>query len=155
MAPAEPPAPAPAPTPQGEPWTFESIPSEDRRTFEAANEVRRERRLPLFRWNARLYAAALAHSDDQERQGYMGHRSPDPRRRELADRLRLAGYTGAQSWAEVVAKGYTGPESVMHGWMTSRGHRKILVDPTLQEAAFARVGRSFTGNFGTPAPRGR
>jgi uncharacterized protein YkwD len=100
-----------------------------------------------------LYAAARAHSEEQERFDYMGHGSPDPARDDLADRLRIAGYGPARAWAEVVARGYDGPVSVMNGWMNSRGHRKILTDPGLVEAAFARVGRSFTGNFGTPASR--
>ncbi|MFO0931562.1 MAG: CAP domain-containing protein [Planctomycetota bacterium] len=126
---------------------------EDRRTFDEANRVRVQWGLRPFRWNDRLYAAAKAHSEEQERFDYMGHGSPDPARDDLADRLRIAGYGPASGWAEVVARGYEGPVSVMNGWMNSKGHRKILTDPRLEEAAFARVGSSFTGNFGTPAPR--
>jgi uncharacterized protein YkwD len=80
----------------------------------------------------------------------MGHGSPDPRRDDLADRLRLASYGPARQWAEVVAMGYDGPRSVIVGWMNSRGHRKILMDAGLEEAAFSRVGAYFTGNFGSP-----
>ena len=61
--------------------------------------------------------------------------------------------SAARRTAEVVARGYDGPASVMNGWMNSTGHRRILTDPRLEEAAFARVGSSFTGNFGTPASR--
>jgi uncharacterized protein YkwD len=46
--------------------------------------------------------------------------------------------------------GYDGPRSVVAGWMNSRGHRKILMDPGLEEAAFSRVGAWFTGNFASP-----
>lgn len=129
------------------------VAAEDRRTFEEANRVRAQWGLRAFRWNDRLYAAAKAHSEEQERFDYMGHGSPDPARDDLADRLRIAGYGPASMWAEVVARGYAGPASVMAGWMNSKGHRKILTDPRLEEAAFARVGTSFTGNFGTPSAR--
>ncbi len=151
MAPTAPAArPAPSvPSPStGVP--FVDVAGEDRRTFEEANRVRIAWGLRPFRWNDRLYVAAKAHSDEQERFDYMGHGSPDPARDDLADRLRIAGYGPASGWAEVVARGYDGPASVMNGWMNSRGHRKILTDPRLEEAAFARVGTSFTGNFATP-----
>lgn len=142
----------PAPVAPAPPVPME-VAAEDRRTFEEANRVRAQWGLRAFRWNDRLYAAAKAHSEEQERFDYMGHGSPDPARDDLGDRLRIAGYGPASMWAEVVARGYTGPASVMAGWMNSKGHRKILTDPRLEEAAFARVGTSFTGNFGTPSAR--
>ena len=126
------------------------VPADDRRMFAEANDVRRRLGLRPFRWHPRLHRAAREHSEEQVRHGYMGHGSPDPARDDLADRLRLAGYGPASSWAEIVAKGYDGPRSVTVGWMNSRGHRKILTDPALEEAGFARVGDAFTGNFGTP-----
>lgn len=126
---------------------------EDRRTFDLVNEMRRGRGLRPFRWNDRLFRAAYDHSAEQARYGYMGHGSPDPSRDDLADRLRLASYGQARQWAEVVAWGYEGPASVVQGWMDSRGHRKILTDPNLEEAAFSRVGSYFTGDFGSPVSR--
>jgi len=149
-----PPRPAPpgavAPPASSSPAPPLDVVAEDRRTFEEANRVRVAWGLRPFRWSDRLYVAAKAHSDEQERFDYMGHGSPNPARDDLADRLRIAGYGPASGWAEVVARGYAGPASVMNGWMNSRGHRKILTDPRLEEAAFARVGTSFTGNFATP-----
>lgn len=152
--------PAPAPRPSGSAGARgpdlstaappADVPAEDRRMFEEANAVRRSLGLRPFRWHPRLHRAAREHSEEQARHGYMGHGSPDPARDDLADRLRLAGYGPASSWAEIVAKGYDGPKSVTVGWMNSRGHRKILTDPALEEAGFARVGDAFTGNFGTP-----
>jgi uncharacterized protein YkwD len=126
------------------------IPDEDRRIFEEANRVRVAAGLRPFRWCDALHRAAREHSDEQRRHGYMGHGSPDPRRDDLADRLRLAEYGPARQWAEVVAVGYDGPRSVVRGWMDSRGHRKILMDPGLQDAGFSRVGSYYTGNFATP-----
>jgi uncharacterized protein YkwD len=112
--------------------------------------MRAEHGLTPFRWNDRLFRAAHDHSAEQHRHGYMGHGSPDPARDELEDRLRFADCGPLRTWAEVVGWGYAGPASVVNGWMNSRGHRKILLDPDLTDAGFARVGDSFTGNFATP-----
>ena len=128
----------------------EGVGAEDRGMFEEANRLRAAAGLRPFRWSEALHRAAVEHSEEQRRHGYMGHGSPDPRRDDLADRLRLADYGAARQWGEVVAMGYDGPKSVMTGWMNSRGHRKILMDPGLTEAAFSRVGAYFTGNFATP-----
>ena len=128
----------------------DAVPLEDRRIFDEVNRVRAQWRLAPFRWNDRLHQAARDHSEDQRRAGRMGHGSPDPRKADLADRLRAARYGPATKWAEVVARGYEGPASVVTGWMNSRGHRTILTDPELEEAGFARVGEFFTGDFGTP-----
>ena len=111
--------------------------------------MRAEHGLPPFRWSDRLYRAAHDHSAEQARYGYMGHGSPDPARDDLADRLRFADCGPLRAWAEVVAFGYEGPASVVDGWMNSKGHRQILLDPKLQEAGFARVGDYFTGDFST------
>lgn len=111
--------------------------------------MRAARGLAPFRWSDDLFRAARDHSAEQARHGYMGHGSPDPSRDDLADRLRLADCGALRAWAEVVAFGYEGPMSVVDGWMNSKGHRKILLDPKLEEAGFARVGDYFTGNFAT------
>ena len=140
-------APSPSPTAGPAPTV------EDRATFDEVNRVRVGRGLRPFRWNDRLFRAAYDHSAEQARHGYMGHGSPDPARDALIDRMRQAGCPQAGQWAEVVAWGYEGPASVTLGWMNSAGHRKILTDPTLEEAAFSRVGDYFTGNFSAPLRR--
>lgn len=63
--------------------------------------------------------------------------------------MKLAGYHG-KAFAEVVAHGYKNVAGVVRGWMNSPGHREILLDASLQEAAFSRLGDYWTGNFGTP-----
>jgi uncharacterized protein YkwD len=125
--------------------------AEDRATFDEVNRIRTSRGMRAFRWNSQLFQAALDHSKEQDKHKYMGHGSPDPRRDDLGDRIRMSGYR-ARAWAEVVAWGYRGPAHVVQGWMNSKGHREILMDPSLLEAGFSRVGDYFTGNFGTPLP---
>ena len=124
--------------------------AEDQAMFDEVNRIRASRGLRSFRWSATLYLAACEHSAEQNRFGYMGHGSPDPRRDDLGDRVRQAGYS-ARGWAEVVTWGYRGPADVVEGWMNSSGHRHILLDADLVDAGFSRVGDYFTGDFGTPA----
>jgi uncharacterized protein YkwD len=139
----------PAATRVAPPAPASAASADDRATFEEVNRIRRARGLRPFRWNDRIHAAARDHSADQRRCGHMSHGSPDPRREDLKDRMRLAGWQGRQ-WAEVVAWGYKTPPAVVDGWMNSSGHRKILLDPALEEAGFARDGDYWTGDFGTP-----
>jgi uncharacterized protein YkwD len=144
-SPVEPPdVPAPAPPP------YVAGPAgEDRATFDAVNRVRAARGLAPFRWDDRLYACARDHSAEQRLHRYMGHGSPDAARDDLGDRVRIAGYRG-RAWAEVVAMGYPDVASVVDGWMRSRDHREVLLDPDLADAGFSRDGAHWTGNFGTP-----
>ncbi|MDJ0522751.1 MAG: hypothetical protein QNJ90_11850, partial [Planctomycetota bacterium] len=103
--------PAPAPTPRG------PAPRTDRRTahapatveemrvLEEVNRVRAQHHLRSLRFHPNLWIAARDHSIEQDRHRYMGHGSPDPSRRELSQRMALAGYRGSV-FAEVVAWGY-------------------------------------------------
>ena len=147
------PEPVPAPAPVAAPAAprGEGPTTEDLAIFEEVNRMRASRRLRPFHWDPKLFQAALDHSKEQDRHHYMGHGSPDPRRDDLGDRVKIAGYR-ARAWAEVVAWGYTGPAHVVQGWMDSKGHREILTDPSLVDAGFSRVGDYFTGDFGTPMP---
>jgi hypothetical protein len=117
----------------------------------AVNRIRRSQGLRELQFDARLFAAARDHSMEQARHGYMGHDSPDPARRTLAQRMAAAGYVGTV-FAEVVGWGYQDAGGVVEGWMNSRDHREILIDPELTEAGFSRIGDYWTGNFGTPMP---
>ena len=113
------------------------------------NRIRASMGLKPFAFSPTLHAIAEAHSREQSTYGYMGHGSPDRARQTLLQRMQLGGYDG-RVFGEVVAWGYPTPPSVVEGWMNSRDHRAILVDPDMQEAAFSRIGDYWTGNFGTP-----
>ena len=155
------PAPEPAPSaPSGDPAPPESPSAGDAPCAPAAddeglamlaavNAERTARGLRALRWDDRLHRAAYDHSAEQAHHGYLGHGSPDPARDDLRDRVRMAGYE-PRKWAEVVGWNYSGPGHVCQGWMDSRGHRAILLDPSLVDAGFARVGTYFTGDFGIP-----
>ena len=148
---ATPPA-AAAPSHAAEPQrTHTPAASEEMALLEHVNRVRAQHVLRPLRFHTLLWVAARDHSAEQQRHGYMGHGSPDPSRRRLAQRIQQAGYVG-RVFAEVVAWGYPDTASVVEGWMNSPDHRRILLDPELTEAGFSRVGEYWTGNLGTPTP---
>ncbi len=119
------------------------------------NRLRGQQGLAPVRYEARLYAAAYAHSVEQMKDGYLGHDSRDPARATLGQRVGLEGYIG-RTYAEVVAKDFPDARSVVAAWMDSPRHREVLLDPDLTEAAFARVDgpasrtNRWTGDFADP-----
>jgi uncharacterized protein YkwD len=141
-------APSPAPAPVAAPDDRDL----GRAMLDAVNRERVARGLRALRWNERLHRAAYEHSAEQDRYGYLGHGSPDPARDDLRARERMAGYE-PRKWAEVVGWNYEGAEHVCEGWMDSRGHRAILLDPSLVDAGVARVGTYYTGDFGIAMDR--
>ena len=118
--------------------------------LDRVNRIRAQHGLRAVRFQSNLWIAARDHSAEQKRHGYMGHGSPDPNRRSLAQRMGQAGY-GGRVFAEVVAWGYSDTAAVVEGWMNSPDHRRILLDPELTEAGFSRVGEYWTGNMGAPS----
>lgn len=72
-----------------------------------------------------LRCAARKHSQDMVVRDFFDHDNPDgqgPR-----PRLDAAGYSGG-NWGENIAGGYSGPVSVMEGWMESSGHCRNIMN---------------------------
>ncbi len=74
---------------------------------------------PALRWNARLGAAALAHSRDMAKYDYFGHAGRDGST--APARATDAGYTW-RSIGENVAAGQGSVNQVVDGWLSSPGH---------------------------------
>jgi uncharacterized protein YkwD len=129
--------------------------SEDLAVLAEVNRYRANQGLPAIRYEARLFAAARLHCDEQLRHNYLGHSSPDPERARLSQRLGQEGYIG-RMYAEVVATNYFDVKSVVDAWMQSPTHRAVLLDAELSEGAFCRMDASdrqtnrWTGDFGAP-----
>jgi len=112
------------------------------RAVSAADEVRdlvarinRHRRslgCGTLRWDDRLTAVALRHSQDMARRGFFSHTNPDGR--DPFDRMRRAGIR-FQAAAENLASGQRTGAETFDGWMGSRGHRR-----NLEDCAFTRIG---------------
>ncbi len=85
--------------------------------------------------DARLTAAAQAHSQDQADHDSMSHTGSDGST--PWDRARAAGYD--QAIGENVAAGYRTPEAVMDGWMNSEGHRANILNCTARAIGVGRA----------------
>ena len=91
--------------------------------------------------DARLTAAAQAHSADMVRRGFFAHESPDGR--QVWDRASAAGYA-YRKVAENIAAGQRTAEEVVRGWMGSPGHRANILDGDLTQLG---VGRADGGSY--------
>lgn len=108
-------------------------------------------------WNAKLAAAALAHSRDMAGNNYFRHTGKD--NSEAGDRVWQEGYRWRRI-GENIATGQGSPEEVVDAWLASPLHCKNIMNASFTEmgAAFV-VNRSadtvvyWTQVFGTPHSR--
>ncbi len=108
--------------------------------------------VPALYMHPQLQEAARGHSQDMAALNYFSHTSADGRT--FSQRIRAAGYT-ASPIGENIAAGYTTPNAVVAGWMSSSGHcanimssayRAIGVGYALSAASQYR--HYWTQNFG-------
>ncbi|MGW1160273.1 CAP domain-containing protein [Streptomyces sp. NPDC002513] len=98
--------------------------------------------------NATLTKVAQAHSDDMAAHRNMSHTGSDGS--SPGDRITRAGYDWS-AYGENVAYGYSTPEQVMAGWMSSSGHKANILNCAFKEigVGLAQPGSYWTQNFGT------
>ncbi|MFE6826218.1 CAP domain-containing protein [Streptomyces sp. NPDC057690] len=98
--------------------------------------------------NAVLTKAAQAHSQDMAAQQNMSHTGSDGS--DPGARITRAGYVWS-TYGENVAYGYTTPEQVMSGWMSSPGHKANILNCAFKEigVGLAQPGSYWTQDFGT------
>lgn len=118
----------------------------------ATNAERARHRLGPLTVDARLAAAARAHSADMVARGFFAHE--DPEGRGPADRVRAAGYSYSVV-AENIAAGQRSAAEVVESWMNSPGHRKNILRREVTQigvgtATGGSFGRHWTQVFGTP-----
>ncbi|MFF4401071.1 CAP domain-containing protein [Streptomyces sp. NPDC001480] len=99
--------------------------------------------------NATLAKAAQAHSADMAAHQNMSHTGSDGS--SPGDRITRAGYSWS-AYGENVAYGYSTPEQVMAGWMSSPGHRANILNCSFKEigVGLAQPNSYWTQDFGTP-----
>ena len=92
--------------------------------------------VPALAWNAKLAAAAQAHSDDMARNNFFDHAGKDGR--QASARATQAGY-GWRSVGENIAKGQESPEAAVKSWVASAGHCANLMSGQYKDmgAAYA------------------
>ncbi|GAU70397.1 hypothetical protein SSP35_19_00330 [Streptomyces sp. NBRC 110611] len=118
------------------------------RVLELVNSERGKAGCSPLKLNAKLTKAAQDHSEDMAEHRAMSHTGSDGSAPE--ERLSRAGYSWS-SYGENVAYGYSTPESVMEGWMTSPGHKRNILDCSFKEigVGLAQPGDYWTQDFGT------
>jgi uncharacterized protein YkwD len=87
-------------------------------------------------WNAKLAAAALAHSRDMAQRNYVAHAAPDGGK--VAERAAREGYEW-QGIAENIASGQGSPQQAVAGWLASPDHCVNIMQPEFTEMGAAYV----------------
>ncbi len=118
------------------------------RVVELVNAERAQAGCSAVKVNATLTQAAQNHSEDMAASGIMSHTGSDGS--DPGARITRAGYTWS-TYGENVAYGYSTPEQVMNGWMTSPGHKANILNCSFEEigVGLAQPGNYWTQNFGT------
>lgn len=110
--------------------------SNELRSFQLHNNVRKQRNMAAFCVHPRLQKAARAHSRDMLRRGYFAHGN-------TGARLKRHGYRW-RTYGENI--GYNSSPSRMHrAWMNSPGHRKNIVNRRFREIGVGAVNGNFRG----------
>jgi uncharacterized protein YkwD len=108
----------------------------ERRAFEQTNQVRVEKGLPAFEWDADVCRMARNHSENMSRLNFFGHVTPDGLR--LRDRARAAGILVYKVMGENIAynQGYEDPGAfAVERWMASEKHRANILSTEFRAMA--------------------
>ncbi|MCZ1012453.1 CAP domain-containing protein [Streptomyces lydicus] len=118
------------------------------RVVELVNKERSKAGCSPLTVNAKLTKAAQDHSKDMADHKNMSHTGSDGS--SPGDRITRAGYHW-NAYGENVAYGYSTPEKVMAGWMSSPGHKRNILDCSFKEigVGLAQPGDYWTQDFGT------
>jgi uncharacterized protein YkwD len=115
------------------------------RIFRLVNGERRRQGLPDLVYNPQLDRMARIQAGNMARFQKMAHVIPESTLPTLTDRARETGYPYARL-AENVALGYPNAETVVQGWMASKGHRANILQRDVGETGIA-VARSSAGGL--------
>ncbi|MEV5396948.1 CAP domain-containing protein [Streptomyces cellulosae] len=116
------------------------------RVVELVNQERAEAGCAPVTANSTLTTAAQRHSEDMASTGTMSHTGSDGS--DPGERITRAGYAWS-TYGENVAYGYSTPEQVMQGWMTSPGHKANILNCSFKEIGVGLSGTYWTQDFGT------
>jgi uncharacterized protein YkwD len=115
------------------------------RIFDLINAERRHQGLRPLVFSAQLNQMARIQAQNMAYYQKMAHVLPNATLPTLGDRAHYVGYSYGRI-AENVALGYPNAETVVEGWMNSRGHRQNILDAGVVETGIA-VARSATGGL--------
>jgi uncharacterized protein YkwD len=115
------------------------------RIFDLINAERQHQGLPALIYNAQLDRMAKIQAANMARLQKMAHTLPESQLPTLGDRARYVGYPFGRM-AENVAQGFPNAETVVEGWMTSRGHRHNVLDADVGETGIG-IARATAGGL--------
>jgi uncharacterized protein YkwD len=115
------------------------------RIFDLINAERRHQGLPALVYNPQLDRMAKVQAENMAYFQKMAHTIPQSQLPTLGDRARHVGYRFGRL-AENVALGYPNAETVVQGWMNSSGHRRNILDGTVEETGIG-IARSSAGGL--------
>jgi uncharacterized protein YkwD len=133
------PLPAAAPIAKGRHGATEA------RILDLINAERRHNSLPLLVFNEQLDEMAKIQAQNMAYFQKMAHVIPQATFPTLTDRARHVAYPYGRL-AENVALGYPDAETVVQGWMTSKGHRANILNSDVVETGIA-IARSSAGGL--------
>jgi uncharacterized protein YkwD len=119
--------------------------STESRIFDLINAERRRQGLPALLYNEQLNEMAVIQARNMARFQKMAHVLPQANLPTLGDRARYVAYPFGRL-AENVALGYPDAETVVQGWMTSKGHRANILNSDVAETGIA-IARSSAGGL--------
>ena len=115
------------------------------RILNLINAERQRQGLPALLYNAQLDRMAKIQAENMAYFQKMAHTIPESQLPTLGDRARHVGYPFGRL-AENVALGYPNAETVVQGWMNSSGHRRNILDGTVEETGIG-IARSSAGSL--------
>jgi uncharacterized protein YkwD len=137
---------APAPAPSPSPATRSGrLGATESRIFGLINAERRHQGLPPLAYSEQLSEMAVIQAKNMAHFQKMAHVIPEASLPTLTDRARYVAYPFGRL-AENVALGYPDAETVVQGWMTSRGHRANILNSDVAETGIA-IARSSAGGL--------
>jgi uncharacterized protein YkwD len=136
------PSPTPAPASAAAKDRFGAT---EARIFGLINAERRRQGIPALVYNEQLDQMAVIQARNMAHFQKMSHVLPQSSLPTLGDRARYVAYPFGRL-AENVALGYPNAESVVEGWMTSKGHRANILNSDVVETGIA-IARSTAGGL--------
>ena len=115
------------------------------RIFDLINAERQRQGLPALVYNAQLDRMAKIQAENMAYFQKMAHTIPEAQLPTLGDRAHYVGYPFGRL-AENVAVGYLNAETAVQGWMNSSGHRRNILDSSVEETGIG-IARSSAGGL--------
>jgi uncharacterized protein YkwD len=137
-----PPAPSPPPAPRS---AGGSVGAAEARIFNLINAERKHQGLVPLEYSRQLGEMAKIQARNMAYFHKMAHVLPESGLPTLTDRARHVGYPFGRL-AENVAHDYPSAQSVVQGWMTSKGHRANILNSEVVETGIA-IARSSSGGL--------